>query len=555
VSPLGYHASSLARDRAAEEELYRSWTENGRDLICQTGPTGRYLYASPNHLQILGYSSEELVGRSFFKDVHPDDLISVNRHYVLGAKAHQPAQLQFRFRHKNGEWRWIETNGHPIFGQGGPWRATLVMRDVTRLRQAEEQLRHAQEVHDRLLACTGEAVLLLDAEANITGTNACLCQACGYEEDELTGHSWLALIAPDDQPAAAEALDDILRYHQPGVLCEAMQRDVHGGTRPMLYRLVPMVTEGRIAGVVVTGTDLTELRQSEESREYLLEQLEISQKLESIGRLSAGVAHDFNNVLMGALSTNELLRLQLEERPDVTRLLGLQQRALERASQLTQQLLAFTRHETTLEAGPVDLPARVRGILDFCSTQFDKRITVDNRIVSDLPAVLGDGGQVDQILLNLLLNAGQALVQVADEGHEPRITLDAREEMPDAELAERNGLPLHEPLLHLAIHDNGPGIPEELLPQIFDTFFTTRERSQNHGLGLSTTYLLVRNHGGAIEVDSQYGIETTFHVYLPVCMLEMLPRENDVQPDHPREEAPMLLTEFESLRARAKQVS
>jgi PAS domain S-box-containing protein len=543
---LGYNPSSSSSGPASEAELYRSWSENGRDLVCQTGPTGRYLYASPNHFAILGYTSDELVGRSFFKDVHPDDLISINRHYVLGATAHQPACLQFRFRHKNGEWRWLETTGQPIFGQGDRWRATLVLRDITRLRQAEEQLRQTELVRDGVLAGTSNAVALLDAEATLTGANARLCDACGYSEDELCGHPWLALIAAEDQGAAAEALDDILRYHQPAALCEAMQRDVHGGTRRMLYHLVPLMSEGKVTGVVVAGEDLTELRQSEESREYLLEQLEISQKLESIGRLSAGVAHDFNNVLMGTLSTNELLRLQLADRPDVARLLGLQQRALERASQLTAQLLAFTRNETTLNTRPVDLSSRVRDILDFCSTQFDPRIEVDNRIASDLPAVLGDSGQVDQILLNLLLNAGQALVQVADEGRQPRITLDAREEIPGADLAERNGLTPGEPVLHLAIHDNGPGIPSELLPQIFDPFFTTRARSQNHGLGLSTTHMLVKNHGGAIEVDSQYGEETAFHVYLPICQLEMMPRD-DVQPDYPRGEKPITLDEFQSL--------
>ncbi len=550
MSPLGYKPSLSSAEPASEAELYRCWAENGRDLVCQTGPTGRYLYASPNHLAILGYTSDELVGRSFFKDVHPDDLISINRHYVLGSVAHQPAYLQFRFRHKNGEWRWLETTGQPIFGQGGRWRATLVLRDVTRLRQAEEQLRQTQQVRDALLDCTSNAVVLLDADANMTGANERLCEGCGHTENELLGHPWLALIAEEDQGAAAEALDDILRYHRSAALCEAMQRDAYGGTRHMLFHLAPLKADGKVAGVIVAGEDLTELRQSEESREYLLQQLEISQKLESIGRLSAGVAHDFNNVLMGALSTNELLRTQLATRPDADRLLALQQRALDRASQLTQQLLAFTRHETTLNAAPVDLCARVRGILDFCSTQFDKRIEVDNRITSDLPAVLGDSGQVDQILLNLLLNAGQALIQSADEGRVPRITLDAREEVPDPEIAERNDLPGGEPMLHLAIHDNGPGIPAELLPQIFDPFFTTRTRSQNHGLGLSTTHTLVKNHGGAIEVDSQYGVETTFHVYLPICTLEMLPRD-DVQPDHPHGEKPAAPETFEPQPARS----
>ena len=418
MAALGLHPLSTP-EAVAEAELYRSLAETGRDLICQTGATGRYLYASPNHFAILGYTTEELVGHSFFKQVHPDDQISVNRHYVLGLVSHQPAHLQFRFRHKNGEWRWLETNGQPIFGKGGRWRATLILRDVTRQRQAEEQLRQTNEFREALLACTGSAVAALDGEGNMAMVNPALCALGGYAEADMLNQPWLAIIAPQDQPAAYEALTDILEKHHPAVHIEASMRDAQGGERRVLFRLAPLRAEGRVIGAIMAGEDLTELRQSEEAREYLLEQLEIAQKLESIGKMSAGVAHDFNNVLMAALSTNELLRLTFSDRPDASRLLGIQQRAMERASQLTQKLLAFTRHEQVV-SGPVDLPTHVRDILEFCGTQFDKRITIDNRLPDDLPPVLGDPCQVDQILLNLLLNAGQALVQVADEGRAPQ---------------------------------------------------------------------------------------------------------------------------------------
>jgi two-component system cell cycle sensor histidine kinase/response regulator CckA len=551
VAPLGINSQNQA-DSASEAELYRNLAENGRDLICQTGPTGRYLYASPNHLPILGHACEELIGQSFFKNVHPDDLISVNRHYVLGLITHQPAHLQFRFRHKNGDWRWLETTGQPIFGRGGRWRATLILRDVTRQRLAEEQLRQAHEFRDGLLACTSNAVALLDLEGNLTLVNARLRDVTGYADDDLHGQPWLALIAPHDQSQVYEAVLEVIEHHAPVARVEAQLRDAQGSERHMLFQITPLLADGKISRAIVSGEDLTELRQSEESREYLLQQLEIAQKLESIGRMSAGVAHDFNNLLMGALSTTELIRLELADRPDLDRLLSLQQRSIERASHLTQQLLAFSRHKPITAAGPVDMCARVRDILEFCSTQFDKRIEVDNRVSPELPAVLGDGVQVDQMLLNLLLNAGQALVQVADEGRAPRITVDACAETVAPELAQRQGLEVNDPVLHLTIHDNGPGIAEELRAQIFDPFFTTKSPSQNHGLGLSTTHTLVRNHRGAIEVESEPGYATTFHVYLPLCTLEMLPKEGDVMPDSPRGE---IAAHPESAPVRGEQIA
>jgi two-component system cell cycle sensor histidine kinase/response regulator CckA len=527
--PSPGNSFSTPSESVSEAELYRNLAENGRDLICQTGATGRYLYASPNHLAILGYSGDELPGQSFFKHVHPDDLVSVNRHYVLGLITHQPAHLQFRFRHKSGEWRWLETNGQPIFGRGKLWRATLVLRDVTRRRQAEEELRQAHAWSDALLASTTHAVATLDDQGQLASVGARLCELSGYSEEDLQGQPWLGLVTPDEQYVAQAALHEVLHQNAARARCEVGLRDAQGGDRRMLFHLAPLMAEGKAAGAIVTGEDLTELRQSEESREYLLGQLEVAQKLESIGKMSAGVAHDFNNVLAGALTTTELLKAELEGRPDLTRLLSLQQRAIERAIRLTQQLLAFTRHEEIVP-GPVDLSARARDILEFCSTQFDRRIEVDNRIPSDLPPVLGDACQLDQILLNLLLNAGQSLVQVADEGREPRITLDACAEALDPDIAQRHGLTPGDPMLHVAIHDNGPGIREELQAQIFDPFFTTKSRSHNHGLGLSTTHTLVKNHRGAIEVDSQPGCETSFHIYLPICTPEMLPGE---QPEEP----------------------
>jgi two-component system cell cycle sensor histidine kinase/response regulator CckA len=507
---------SIPTDSVREIELYRNLAERGRELICQAGVTGRYLYVSPNCQQILGYQPEELIGQSLFNFVHPDDLPGVNRLYVLGLITHQPAQLQFRYRRKNGEWCWLETNGQPFFGWGGLWRATLILRDITQFRRMEEQLRQVHDFRDSILTGTSNVVAAVDSDGRFLLVNSRLCELAGCHAEGLKGEDFLTRLAPEDQQAARTALHDVVTKKMPQSRCEVSLLHQQGGERRILLIMSPLLVEGRLTGVVLNGEDLTELRQSEENREYLLRQLQIAQKLESIGKMSAGVAHDFNNVLAGALSTTELLKSELADRPDLSRLLSLQQRAMERASHLTQQLLAFSRHEKII-AGPVDLPSRVRDLLEFCSTQFDKRIEVTNWIASDLPPVLGDGGQVDQILLNLLLNAGQALVAVADEGRLPRITVDARVESLSPQLAQNHGLTAGQTMLHLFIRDNGPGIPAALQAQIFDPFFTTKSPMQNHGLGLSTTHALVKNHEGAIEVESRLGHETVFHVYLPVC--------------------------------------
>ena len=506
-------------DSVRETELYRNLAENGRELICQAGVTGRYLYVSPNCQRILGYEPQELIGQSFFKLVHPEDQATVNRHYLLGLITQKTVQIRFRYRHKNGDWRWLETSGQPFMGWAGRWKATLILQDITHLHQVEEQARQAADFRDSLLASTSNAVAALDRDGRFLVVNARLCELSGCHEEGLKGQDLFTMLAPEDHAPVRNALEEIVGKTRPQCRCEVGLRHQQGGERRVLLSLTPLLIEGKLTGVVVAGEDLTELRQSEEGREYLLAQLQVAQKLESIGKMSAGVAHDFNNVLAGAIATTELLRSELTDRPDLSRLLSLQQRAMVRASRLTQQLLAFSRNEEIV-AGPVDLGARVRDILEFCSTQFDKRIEVHNIVSSDLPPVLGDAGQVDQMLLNLLLNAGQALVSVANEGREPRITVSAQVANLPPELAHKHSLSEHDTMLHLSIRDNGPGIPATLQAQIFDPFFTTKSPSQNHGLGLSTTHALVKNHHGAIAVESRPGHETTFHVYLPICAEE-----------------------------------
>jgi PAS domain S-box-containing protein len=128
-------------DIPGELELYRTLAENAGDLICQAGTTARYTYVSPNYEQVLGYTREDLIGHSIFRLVHPDDVAQVHRRFVQSVLAHRPARVQFRYRHKNGSWRWLETSGKPFFGWKGHWTATFISRDVTERRQEEEARR------------------------------------------------------------------------------------------------------------------------------------------------------------------------------------------------------------------------------------------------------------------------------------------------------------------------------------------------------------------------------------------------------------------------------
>ncbi len=152
-----------------------------------------------------------MIGQSLFKWVHPDDLAEVNRRFILGVVTQQPAQIQFRYRHKNGEWRWLETSGKPFFGWKREWRATFISRDITARRRMEDELRKAHDFRDRVLASTTNAIAALDSEAALVLVNRRMAELTGYTETELKDREMISLVAEADRPRFRDSLDEVIK--------------------------------------------------------------------------------------------------------------------------------------------------------------------------------------------------------------------------------------------------------------------------------------------------------------------------------------------------------
>jgi two-component system cell cycle sensor histidine kinase/response regulator CckA len=246
-------------------------------------------------------------------------------------------------------------------------------------------------------------------------------------------------------------------------------------------------------------------------RKMLEAQFYQSQKMESLGRLVGGVAHDFNNILGSILGYASLLKTRLAPDSDAYEFAQVIETATRRGSQLTQQLLTAAR-KGDLETRPMDVNEAVREVIQILSRILPKNITLVDQLQPLLPQIEGDSNQIHQVLMNLCINAADAMPEGGT------LTLSTREVFLNQEQARRHLSLQSGPYVRLSVADTGSGISEEDLSKIFEPFFTTKETGKGTGLGLSVVYGVVKNHRGAIEVDSKVGQGSVFTVYLPLSL-------------------------------------
>lgn len=359
------------------EEQYRRITDNMSDLVSEVDAQGYFVYASPSHHRIIGYAPEELLGRSVFDFVHPEDRDDVISKYMEGVEKRQDAQAEYRYRHKRGDYIWLDSSGRPLYGPGGDY-----------------------------------------------------------------------------------------------------------------------------IGSIVNSHDVTE-------RKALEEQLRQSQKLEAIGQLAGGVAHDFNNMLQAIIGYTEIVLVSAQLSGSHRDQLLEVHKAGKRAADLTRQLLAFSRRQV-LDLGPLDLNMVIGEIMKMLQRLIGENIELGFLPSKDLRTISADQGQMEQVLMNLCINARDAMPQGGKLVIETdNVTLDQHHGAQQEAAAPGQ-------YVMLSVTDTGVGIRPDIRSKVFEPFFTTKEKGQGTGLGLATVYGIVRQHNGMIHVDSDIGKGTRFRIYLPV---------------------------------------
>jgi two-component system cell cycle sensor histidine kinase/response regulator CckA len=381
-------------------------------------------------------------------------------------------------------------------------------RDISERKEAEAALRRSEEHFRALIENSADIIAILDAGGTIRYESPSVERVLGYRPGEMRGRDIMDLVHPDDRALAAERLHELVTGTGDVGVVQLRVRHKDESWRQFELTAQNLLDNPAVAGIVINSRDITDRTRAEDALRDSQEQLLQSQKMEAVGRLAGGVAHDFNNLLTAIKGFTELLLLDFDERdprrPFATEI----QSAANRAAGLTRQLLAFSRKQV-LQPKVMDLNESMVDMEKMLRRLIGEDVEL---VVTDLRStgrVQADPGQIEQVLLNLAVNARDAMPGGG------RLVV----ETGDVEL-EDGELPRHwnirpGPYVQLTVSDTGSGMGKEVQERVFEPFFTTKEQGKGTGLGLSTVYGIVKQSGGYIDVESEPGQGTTFRVLLP----------------------------------------
>jgi PAS domain S-box-containing protein len=391
----------------------------------------------------------------------------------------------------------------PMIGAAGQYLGRVwYFRDITKRIQAEEALRAEESRYQALAEISPVGIFRADAQGQTTYFNPRWCQITGLSANDALGEGWLSAVHPQDREQVARSWYEAIQT--PHSLATDY-RFVHpdGTVVWVIGQAVPERDEtGRVVGYVGTITDVSEKKQMET-------RLLRSQRLESVGRLASGIAHDLNNILAPMLMSAPVLREAISD-PDIRQLVDTIESSAVRGAGVIKQLLTFSRGLEG-ERVPVQLKSLVLDMLNIMRETFPKDIVTAKETPANAWLVRGDATQMHQILMNLCVNARDAM---PDGG---KLTLELENVEVNEAVASLNPGASPGRYVALSVTDTGTGISPENLDKIFDPFFTTKEVGKGTGLGLSTVIGIVKSHNGFIQVNSRLGQGTQFKVYLPAC--------------------------------------
>lgn len=479
------------------EEKYRHLVDHAGEAI-YVAQDGLIRFANRMCAQLTGFSEAELLGRASSLLAAPEERAHVARHQELLARGETPAgREEFRIHTRDGAERWLSISSVQIQWQDRP--ATLnFATDITGRKRVEEAL----QLQGAALAAAANAIVITDAQGLIEWANPAFTTFTGYNVAEAQGRNPRDLIKSGEHEAAfyKELWDTILAGHV--WHGEMINRRKNGTLYTEDMTVTPLRdAAGTIAHFIAIKQDITE-------RKNLESHLLRNQRLESVGRLASGVAHDLNNILAPVLLAPPLLREAISD-PETRSLIDTIESSAKRGAEIIKQLLTFGRGLKG-ERIPIQLRTLVREMLKLIRETFPKDIVVRTQMTAEVPLVTGDATQLHQILMNLCVNARDAM----PAGGELVISLTPA----TLDAAAATELPGARPgrFLLLGVGDSGTGIAPEDLDKIFDPFFTTKPIGEGTGLGLSTVLGIVRSHAGFVQVLTKPGQGTRFNVYLPL---------------------------------------
>jgi PAS domain S-box-containing protein len=482
------------------EKRYRDLVDQAPIGIFQTTPDGKFLSVNTAFAAMLGYGSPAQLLQVSAVDIYPDPS---DRADVLDAigRTGGVSGLGVRLRRKDGAPAWIRADGRAARGSGGEIeRYEVFATDITDQRTAERALRASEERHRELMEHAQDAIFVQDAQGIVQEVNRATEQLTGVSRQELVGRSFLETLPPADREDVFRKFRKTLEH---GRTLEPVQVRIQRRDGTM----VP--GEVKASVVEVDGRSLVfAIVRDVSERNAMAEQLRMAQKMEAVGQLAGGVAHDFNNLLTAILGYSQLLAPELRGNPEHFSAIEEIRKAGERAAGLTRQLLAFSRKQI-LELKVLDLNEVVRHIQEMLSRLIGEDIQVVTNLDPALGSVRADAGQIEQVIMNLAVNARDAMPRGG------QLSLETANVELDETYAQTHVAVQPGQYVMLAVSDTGVGMDGATRDRVFEPFFTTKAKGHGTGLGLSTVYGIVKQSGGYIWVYTEPGKGTSFKVYLP----------------------------------------
>jgi PAS domain S-box-containing protein len=501
--------AKLAEIALRESELqFRTFAQAMPNHVWTSRPDGYLDWFNEQVYEYSGAAAGSLDGEAWATIVHPDDLPGAAVRWAAALSSGDIYETEFRIRRADGAYRWHIVRALPILGaDGGIARWIGTNTDIQDQKTAAQELAHLnatleQQVEartrerDRIWRTSQDLFVILGFDGLYRSVNPAWTEMLGYAVSELIGLRMDSLVHPDDALAASDMHTRLLK----GVVVRDF--DVRVRAKDGTYRLYSWHCIPEDGEIYAAGRDVTERKQLEE-------QLRQSQKMEAVGQLTGGLAHDFNNLLTGIIGGLELLQTRVAQGRlnDLDRYINAAQGASKRAAALTHRLLAFSRRQT-LSPKPTDINRLVGGIEELVRRTVGPEISVEIVSAVGLWSTLVDQNQLENALLNLCINARDAMPNGG------RVTIETGNRWLDRRAAMDRDLPPGQ-YVSLCVSDNGSGMAPDVIARAFDPFFTTKPIGQGTGLGLSMIYGFVRQSGGQVRIYSEVGQGTMVCLYLP----------------------------------------
>ncbi|MBN1533712.1 MAG: PAS domain S-box protein [Spirochaetes bacterium] len=516
-------ARDITERRRSEERLrenerrLRMITDNMKDILTQMDTSGVYEYISPSFKALFGYDAAEAIGRSAFDNVdmiHPEDREAYRsrlREFLASGGADS---LQYRVRHRNGHYLWVESSGSPLLDENKNIRGfAFTSRDITERKRAEDAMKESEERYRSIVENTHEGIIIIDSAYRIVFANQRILDISGYNNTEQLGANFLDFVDEEfREEVAARHLKRQRGEDVPAIYNASIIRK-DGRKRNMEVQVSKISDAQGSPNYIVQLLDVTERREEEESRRRLEMQILQTQKLESLGVLAGGIAHDFNNILMAILGHADLALLELQpdapERESIEEIL----KASHRAADLCRQMLAYSG-KALFVLEDLNLNALIDEMVHLLRASVTKKAALKLNLQEDLPLIRGDATQIRQIIMNLITNASESLGEGRGSISISTGSLFCTEEYLGQYSLGEGLIEGHYVMLEVA--DTGCGMDSSTLERIFEPFFTTKFTGR--GLGLAAVLGIVRGHRGAYRVYSEPGAGTSFKIILPALV-------------------------------------